>query len=130
MIELVYCECGETQITPDGVCVKCGKFRGKNLCDILKDLEEIKDNINKYLKHFHPNETETKQKSLWNCFPPAKTTTASETNIKEYECINFNPQGMITDGFGSWWSKICPKCGQDAMAVVRPGICRCANCDE
>jgi peptidyl-tRNA hydrolase len=41
------------------------------------------------------------------------------------------PQGgeIIEDGFGNAWSKICPKCGKESMAVVRPGDARCGLCE-
>lgn len=38
-------------------------------------------------------------------------------------------EGIIGDGFGGYWSAICPKCGQDTMHVVRPGKVQCANCE-
>jgi len=36
----------------------------------------------------------------------------------------------IEDGFGSIWSAYCEKCENRSMQVVRPGIARCAICEE
>ena len=35
----------------------------------------------------------------------------------------------ITDGWGNYWSVVCPQCGKPAMAVVRPGKAACQDCD-
>lgn len=37
--------------------------------------------------------------------------------------------GMITDGYGSYWSVTCSECGEDAMEVVRPGKVQCGECE-
>jgi hypothetical protein len=34
----------------------------------------------------------------------------------------------ISDGFGSTWSKTCPRCKGRTMDVVRPGEVQCVNC--
>jgi len=34
--------------------------------------------------------------------------------------------GYLTDGFGNYWDKYCPKCGAE-MVVVRPGDARCSK---
>lgn len=36
---------------------------------------------------------------------------------------------LITDGFGNWWNKHCPKCGAK-IQIVRPGYAKCPECDE
>ena len=34
----------------------------------------------------------------------------------------------ITDGFGNYWSIICPDCGEESMEIVRPGKVQCWHC--
>jgi hypothetical protein len=44
--------------------------------------------------------------------------------------VKINNPNIVSDGFGSECSIICPKCGYPTMRVVRPGDIRCANCDN
>ena len=37
---------------------------------------------------------------------------------------------IVSDGFGTECSVICPKCNNPSMVVVRPGDIRCTNCDN
>ncbi len=46
--------------------------------------------------------------------------------IKKYE---YKSGEVISDGFGSAWSKICPECKSPTMQVVRPGKVQCTNCE-
>lgn len=34
----------------------------------------------------------------------------------------------ITDGFGTYWSAVCPVCGKESMVIIRPGVARCEEC--
>lgn len=38
--------------------------------------------------------------------------------------------GVLDDGFGNYWSKVCSECGKETMQIVRPGDARCTNCDS
>ena len=46
------------------------------------------------------------------------------------ERINFilSDEDIISDGFGSEWSSICPACGFKTICVVRPGKVQCNFC--
>jgi predicted RNase H-like HicB family nuclease len=41
----------------------------------------------------------------------------------------YDTAGTISDGLGSSWPRVCAKCGEDLMQIVRPGDARCSNCD-
>ena len=43
-------------------------------------------------------------------------------------CIGNEKIGTITDGYGTFWSKTCPRCGKATMQVMRPGKVKCAEC--
>jgi hypothetical protein len=45
--------------------------------------------------------------------------------IKKYKC---KPDEIISDGFGSAWSIVCPECEKPIMQVVRPGKVQCPDC--
>jgi hypothetical protein len=38
------------------------------------------------------------------------------------------PEDIISDGFGSHWSIVCPECNRKSMHVVRPGKVQCGEC--
>ena len=41
---------------------------------------------------------------------------------------SFSSEEVISDGFGSSWSRTCPTCKQKTMEIVRPGKVQCCNC--
>lgn len=53
---------------------------------------------------------------------------AEEAMISQTELRGSKEEDAIEDGFGSAWSKTCPDCGKDSMAVMRPGKVQCMNC--
>lgn len=55
-----------------------------------------------------------------------KSLLADNKKLRERVAELENP--IISDGFGSEWSQLCPECDMLTMQVVRPGKVQCAIC--
>jgi len=57
-----------------------------------------------------------------------KEMTYEEASQHVSDLFKDNNSNIISDGFGSTWSLICPECGRKSMQVVRPSKAQCKYC--
>jgi len=72
----------------------------------------------------------------WNCSMDTPHELIIYKGLNSYSCkycrhcemYENGSDRLISDGFGSAWSIVCPECEKPIMQVVRPGKVQCPDC--
>ena len=106
-------------------------FNGRNAYhDAMQELVDIL----MYVTQLHLELQQAKEDIRWllNNSETFNNNESQNKTSKIYKRWNIErtcDYNLISDGFGNYWSAICPECGQRTMQVVRPGKVQCTNCE-